>query len=72
MNPSKDMLMTVAMPGLDGRPGHASSSFVWTDWTADIGYPAGFTFVAGMLNGAYAVGTPDVSNDLLLQRYKLF
>jgi len=47
------------MPGIDGRLPHATSSFVWQDWTADIGYSNGFTFVAGMLNGAYAVGTPD-------------
>jgi choline transport protein len=47
------------MPGHNGRPAHAGSSFVWTEWTADIGYPDGFVFVAGMLNGAYAVGTPD-------------
>jgi choline transport protein len=52
------------MPGLDGRPGHASSSFVWSAWTADIGYPPGFVFVAGMLNGAYAVGTPDSTTHL--------
>lgn len=49
------------MPGHGGRPAHASSSFVWTEWNADIGYGAGFTFVAGMLNGAFAVGTPDVT-----------
>lgn len=47
------------MPGRGGRPDHATSAFVWKDWTADIGYPDGFVFVAGMLNGAYAVGTPD-------------
>ncbi|EXJ90388.1 hypothetical protein A1O1_03489 [Capronia coronata CBS 617.96] len=53
------VIVLAAMPGSDGRPPHASSSFVWSDWTADIGYPNGFVFVAGMLNGAYAVGTPD-------------
>ncbi|RJE16980.1 choline transport protein, partial [Aspergillus sclerotialis] len=52
------------MPGQDGRPGHASSSFVWTEWTADIGYPNGFVFVAGMLNGAFSVGTPDTTSHL--------
>ena len=42
------------MPGRSGRPGHASNAFVWTDWQADgLGYPDGFVFVAGMLNGAY-------------------
>lgn len=42
------------MPGRGGRPGHATSAFVWTEWTAEgLGYPDGFVFVAGMLNGAY-------------------
>ncbi|KAK5237630.1 hypothetical protein LTR47_000722 [Exophiala xenobiotica] len=53
------IVVVAAMPGTGGRPPHASSSFVWADFTADIGYPNGFVFVAGMLNGAYAVGTPD-------------
>jgi choline transport protein len=52
------------MPGMDGRPGHASSSFVWTEWSAEIGYPSGFVFVAGMLNGAYSVGCPDVTSHM--------
>jgi choline transport protein len=47
------------MPGHGGRPDHATSAFVWREWNADIGYPDGFVFVAGMLNGAYAMGTPD-------------
>lgn len=53
------------MPGRDGRPGHASSAFVWTEWTAEgLGYPDGFVFVAGMLNGAFSVGTPDTTTHL--------
>lgn len=52
------------MPGRGGRPGHATSAFVWKDWTAEIGYPSGFVFVAGMLNGAYSVGTPDTTTHL--------
>lgn len=52
------------MPGRNGRPPLAPSAFVWKDWTADIGYPNGFVFVAGMLNGAYSVGTPDVTSHL--------
>lgn len=52
------------MPGRDGRPPLAPSAFVWKDWTAEIGYPNGFVFVAGMLNGAYSVGTPDVTSHL--------
>lgn len=53
------IVVCAAMPGLDGRPSHASNAFVWKDWQADLGYPNGFVFLAGMLNGAYAVGTPD-------------
>jgi choline transport protein len=58
------VLVCAAMPGTGGRPPHASSAFVWTEWQADIGYSGGFTFVAGMLNGAYAVGTPDCVSHL--------
>ncbi|KAF5024826.1 hypothetical protein F66182_3065 [Fusarium sp. NRRL 66182] len=61
-------LITVAtvtiMPGRDGRPPHATSAFVWKDWTADIGYPDGFVFAAGMLNGAFSVGPVDAVTHL--------
>ncbi len=43
---------------------HATSSFVWSDWSAAIGYPDGFVFVAGMLNGAYSVGAVDAVTHL--------
>lgn len=59
-----DFCNRAVMPGLDGRPGHATSSFVWTEWQADIGYPNGFVFVLGMLNGAYSIGAPDVVSHL--------
>jgi choline transport protein len=53
------------MPGHGGRPGHAPSSVVWTGWSAEgFGYPNGFIFVAGMLNGAYSVGTPDATSHI--------
>ncbi|CAJ2507371.1 Uu.00g085570.m01.CDS01 [Anthostomella pinea] len=58
------VVVLAAMPGRGGRPPHASSSFVWKDWTADIGYPNGFVFVAGMLNGAFAVGPVDATTHL--------
>jgi len=58
------IVVCAAMPGHGGRPPHASSSFVWTEWNAEIGYPNGFVFVAGMLNGAYAMGTPDIASHL--------
>ncbi|KAK6435591.1 hypothetical protein LTR95_008221 [Oleoguttula sp. CCFEE 5521] len=57
------IVIVTAMPGKGGRPGHGSSDTVWKTWTAEgFGYPNGVVFVAGMLNGAYAVGTPDVTS----------
>ncbi|KAB8298028.1 hypothetical protein EYC80_001800 [Monilinia laxa] len=45
--------------------GHATHAFVWADWANGTGYSAnGFVFLAGMLNGAYAVGTPDCVSHL--------
>ena len=39
---------------------YATNDFVWHDWTNQTGYTSnGFVFVAGMLNGAYAVGSTD-------------
>lgn len=47
------------MPSKNGA-GYASSSFVWTDWKNMTGYSSdGFTFLAGMLNGAFAIGAID-------------
>lgn len=54
-----------AMPGTGARSPHAASDFVWSDWSADLGYDsAGFIFLMGMLNGAFAVGTPDCVSHL--------
>ncbi|KAA8571196.1 hypothetical protein EYC84_000532 [Monilinia fructicola] len=45
--------------------GHATHAFVWADWANGTGYSSnGFVFLAGMLNGAYAVGTPDCVSHL--------
>jgi amino acid transporter len=53
------ILVCAIIPSTKGT-GHASSSFVWQDWSNQTGYKNdGFIFLAGMLNGAYAVGTPD-------------
>lgn len=42
-----------------GGKGHASSSFVWKEWQNQTGWESnGLVFCMGMLNGAYAVGTP--------------
>lgn len=56
--------VVTVMPGRDGRPGHASSIFVWKEWTADIGYSDGFVYLAGMLNGAFSVGAVDATTHL--------
>lgn len=46
-------------------PVHATSAFVWTEWQNSTGYGSnGFVFFLGMLNGAFAVGTPDVVSHL--------
>jgi amino acid transporter len=53
------VLVCAIMPSQTGA-GYASSSFVWTEFTNLTGYgSAGFVFLAGMLNGAYAIGTVD-------------
>ncbi|KAF8848814.1 choline transport protein [Acephala macrosclerotiorum] len=38
---------------------HASNSFVWSDWNNETGWGSGFAFLAGVLNGAFTIGTPD-------------
>jgi len=46
-------------------PVHATDGFVWREWQNSTGYGSdGFVFVLGMLNGAFAVGTPDVVSHL--------
>lgn len=53
------IITCAVMPSRNGM-GYASNAFVWKDWTNDTGYESnGFVFLAGMLNGAFAVGTPD-------------
>ena len=53
------------MPGTGRRSSHASPAFVFKDWSADVGYSSnGFVFLLGMLNGAYAIGTPDCVSHL--------
>ncbi|RDW69461.1 hypothetical protein BP6252_08481 [Coleophoma cylindrospora] len=58
------ILVCAIMPHTKGS-GYATSSFVWSDWSNQTGYSSnGFVFLAGMLNGAYAVGTPDCVSHL--------
>ena len=54
------IIVCAVMPGRSGGSGYASNESMWKDWSADIGYSSkGFVFMMGMLNGAYAIGTPD-------------
>lgn len=53
------VIVCAVMPHVNGT-GYASSEFVWKSWENQLGYSSdGFTFLLGMLNGAYAVGLPD-------------
>lgn len=53
------ILVCAIMPSKTGT-GYAANKFVWSDWVNKTGWSNnGFVFVAGMLNGAYAIGTPD-------------
>ncbi|KAI5304567.1 hypothetical protein KEM56_006339 [Ascosphaera pollenicola] len=53
------IIVCAVMPHVNGQP-YATNHFVWRDWQNSTGWPDGFTFCLGMLNGAFAVGTPDV------------
>ncbi|KAI9932134.1 hypothetical protein MW887_009643 [Aspergillus wentii] len=58
------IIVCAVMPHVNDLP-YASDSDVWRTWQNDTGYSSnGFVFVAGMLNGAYSVGTPDCSSHL--------
>jgi amino acid transporter len=58
------VIVCAVMPHVNGQP-YAPSSFVWTDWQNQTGYSSdGFAFMLGMLNGAFAVGTPDITSHL--------
>ncbi|KAJ5356297.1 Amino acid/polyamine transporter I [Penicillium concentricum] len=52
------VLVCAIMPSRNGA-GYASNDFVWKDWSNVTGYSNGFTFLAGMLNGAFAIGAID-------------
>ncbi len=59
------IIVCAVMPGRPGGNGYATNAFVWKDWSADIGYSSkGFIFLMGMLNGAFAVGVPDLVTHL--------
>ncbi|KAJ5433769.1 SNF2-related protein [Penicillium cf. griseofulvum] len=58
------IVVCAVMPRVNGS-GYATDKLVWKTWENGTGYAQqGFVFVAGMLNGAYSVGTPDCSSHL--------
>ncbi|KAJ6191433.1 hypothetical protein N7519_001454 [Penicillium mononematosum] len=58
------IIVCAVMPHVNGT-GYATDKLVWATWDNGTGYTQqGFVFVAGMLNGAYSVGTPDCSTHL--------
>ncbi|KAL1648532.1 hypothetical protein SLS61_006856 [Didymella pomorum] len=58
------IMVCAIMPSKTGK-GYATHSFVWKEWQNQTGWTSdGFVFCAGMLNGAYAVGTPDCVSHL--------
>lgn len=53
------VIVCAVMPSVTDS-GYQSSEFVWANWTNLTGYSSnGFVFIAGLLNGAYAVGAID-------------
>ncbi|CAK7234802.1 hypothetical protein SBRCBS47491_009072 [Sporothrix bragantina] len=53
------IIVCAVLPGRTGN-GYASSKSVWAGWENMTGYSSnGFVFLAGMLNGAFAVGAID-------------
>ena len=58
------VLVCAIMPHQQDRD-YAYDAFVWRDWVNSTGWSSdGLTFLLGMLNGAFAVGTPDLVSHL--------
>lgn len=58
------VIVSAVMPHVQDRP-YASSHQVWNNFTNLTGYSSsGFAFLLGMLNGAFAVGVPDLTSHL--------
>lgn len=57
------ILVLAIMPSQTGA-GYASASFVWTEFVNQTGWSDGVCFLAGVLNGAFAIGTPDAVTHL--------
>ncbi|KAF7164448.1 hypothetical protein CNMCM5623_008995 [Aspergillus felis] len=58
------IIVCAVMPHVNGQA-YLDDKTVWRTWSNQTGWSNnGFVFVAGMLNGAYSVGTPDCSSHL--------
>ncbi|KAM5431682.1 hypothetical protein McanMca71_004916 [Microsporum canis] len=58
------IVVCAVMPHFNGL-GYASSEFVWKNWSNTTGYKSdGLVFLLGMLNGAYSVGTSDLTSHM--------
>lgn len=58
------IIVSAVMPHVQDRP-YATSHQVWNDFTNLTGYDSSaFAFLLGMLNGAFAVGVPDLTSHL--------
>ncbi|DAA76898.1 TPA_exp: putative Choline transporter Hnm1 [Trichophyton benhamiae CBS 112371] len=58
------IIVCAIMPHYNGK-GFATSDFVWRDWSNTTGYKSdGLVFLLGMLNGAYSVGTSDLTSHM--------
>lgn len=57
-------VVCATMPHVNKSP-YASNAFVWTEMENTTGWSnSGFVFCLGMLNGAFAVGAPDIPSHL--------
>lgn len=53
------LMVCATMPATTNE-GYASHEFIWKQWNNQTGYSSnGLVFCIGMLNGAFAIGTPD-------------
>ncbi|KAG8630210.1 hypothetical protein KVT40_001829 [Elsinoe batatas] len=57
------VLVCAILPGSTGG-GYATATDIWKTWSNGTGWSDGLAFCLGMLNGAYAVGTPDAISKL--------
>ncbi|KAL9605829.1 MAG: hypothetical protein Q9179_000977 [Wetmoreana sp. 5 TL-2023] len=58
------IVVCAVMPYVNHKA-YANNPSVWKNWQNQTGYTSsGFAFVLGMLNGAYAIGTPDLVSHL--------